>query len=81
METIFIGTVVVALTQILKALSPKVAGVLTILAAAIIGGLVGLLDVLVLGLPTDISIAEGVLIGLGSAGVVYTAGRINTHER
>lgn len=74
-STIFIGTVIIAVVQIIKYFVPAVAGVVTILVAAIVGGIVGIIDTSI-GV-TNITVAQGILIGLGSAGVVYTAGRIN----
>jgi len=72
METLsavaFIGTIVVAGTQAVKLLVPQVNGAATILVAAILGLLVAAVDVHI-GL-NDISLALGVLTGLGASGVV-----------
>lgn len=76
---LFIGTVIIALTQIIKYFAPKVSGVVTIFVSALVGLVIALLDVYI-GV-ADVSIAQGILIGLGASGVVYTAGRVNTGER
>lgn len=76
---LFIGTVIIAVTQIIKYFVPKVSGVVTIFVSALVGGIIGLVDIYI-GV-ADVSIAQGVLIGLGASGVVYTAGRVNTGER
>lgn len=74
--TLFIGTVIIALTQIVKHLVPSVSGIWTIIVAALVGAIVALVDQFI-GV-TDITVAQGLMTGLGAAGVVYTAGRVNT---
>ena len=75
--TLFIGTVIIALTQLIKSVAPGIHGALTILVAALVGVIVALVDQLI-GV-TDINVATGLMTGLGAAGVVYTAGRVNSH--
>lgn len=77
-SAIFIGTIIIALVQVIKYFVPAVSGVVTILVAAIVGGVVGVVDTNI-GI-ADISVAQGILVGLGAAGVVYTAGRVNSGE-
>lgn len=70
-SVLFIGTVIIGITQAIRFLSPKVHGVLTIVVAALVGLVVALVDTEI-GI-ADISVAQGILTGLGSAGVVATA--------
>lgn len=71
---IFIGAVVVALTDAVKDLAPKVQGSLTVLVAALLGALIALVDVQI-GV-ANLSIAQGVLTGLAAAGTVGVAKKI-----
>lgn len=75
MTEVLIGAVVVALVDAIKDLAPRVKGVITVLVAAIVGGLIAALDQ-ELGFQTDLSVAEGVLVGLAAAGTVGVAKRI-----
>jgi hypothetical protein len=75
-SAVFIGTVIIAITQAIKYLAPRVNGAITILVAALVGLLVALLDTQI-GV-ADISVAQGILIGLSSAGVVTVATKVNT---
>jgi len=72
--SIFIGTVIIGVTEAIRYLVAQVNGAVTIAVAALIGLLVALLDTHI-GV-TDITVAQGILIGLGSAGVVATAKRV-----
>jgi hypothetical protein len=69
-STLFIGAVIIALTQVIKMLSPKVTGLVTIIVAVIVGVLVGLLDTSI-GI-ANISVAQGILIALAAVGVHTT---------
>lgn len=73
-STIFIGTIVIAITKLIKYYAPKIQGPYSIVVAAVVGGLVGLVDQFI-GV-TDITIAAGLMTGLGAAGVVYTASKV-----
>ncbi len=73
-SAVFVGAIVVALVDALKDLSPKVKGWVTVVVAALVGALVAILGKQ-LGV-THISIAQGILDGLGAAGVVGVAKRV-----
>ena len=68
---VFIGTVIIAITEIIRRLVPHVNGSVTIAVAGLVGLLVAVLDIFI-GLP-DIDIAKGIMIGLSAAGVVAVA--------
>lgn len=72
--TVFIGAVIVAVTEAIKDLSPKVQGWITVAVAALVGLLIALIDTNI-GVE-DLSIAQGVLIGLSAAGVVGTVKKV-----
>lgn len=69
-STLFIGAVIIALTQVFKMLSPKITGLLTVVFAIVVGILVALVDTSI-GLD-NISIAQGILIALAAVGVHTT---------
>lgn len=71
---IFITTIIIAVTEAIRLLVPKVNGAVTIGVAALVGILVALVDTQI-GVQ-DITVAEGILAGLSSAGVVTVAKRI-----
>lgn len=73
---LFIGTVVVAVVEVIKYLAPGVRGAVTILVSALVGLIVSLVDVYI-GVP-DITPAFGILTGLGAAGVTAVAAKVNT---
>ena len=73
--SLFIGTAVVAVTQFVKSLVPRIQGPATILLAAIVGLLVAVIDTHI-GVQ-DISIATGILAGLSGAGIVTVAQKVN----
>lgn len=75
-SVLFIGTVIIAITELIKYFVPKVTGPITIAVAALVGLLVALLDTNI-GV-VDISPALGIMTGLGAAGVVATAKKTNT---
>lgn len=71
---LFIGTAIVAITEAIKDLAPKVKGWVTVAVAALVGLVVALVDTEI-GI-TDLTIAEGVLTGLSAAGVVTVAKKV-----
>ncbi len=71
---IFIGAAIIAVTQFLKFLEPKVSGAVTIIVAVLVGVLVGLVDKHV-GI-VDMTVAQDVLIALAAVGVHTTARQI-----
>lgn len=72
MESIvLIGAIIIAITQAIKFLSPKVTGIVTVVVALIVGVAVALVDVHI-GVK-DITVAQGILIALGAIGVHTTA--------
>ena len=70
---LFIGLVIVAITQVIKLLAPQITGVATIAVAFAVGIIVALIDQLV-GV-TDVSIAEGVVASFGAIGLSSLAGK------
>ncbi len=77
-SVVFIGTIIVAITQAIKFLIPKVNGAVTIAVAALVGLVVALVDVQI-GV-VDLTVAQGVMTGLSAAGVVTVASRISVGE-
>lgn len=75
-SAIFIGTLIIACTQAVKFVWPQVSGAVTILVAAVLGALVGLVDTHI-GV-VDITVAQGILIALSSVGVVTVASKTGT---
>jgi len=74
-STVFIGAVIVGITQFVKLIRDKdYRGALVIVLAVIVGVLVALLDVQI-GV-TNISVAQGVMVALGASGVVTVAEKI-----
>lgn len=71
---LFIGAVIAGVTQFLKLLVPQINGAWVIATAVVVGILVAVLDSEI-GI-VDITIAQGVLVALGAAGVVGTAEKI-----
>lgn len=74
---IFIGTIIIAITEAIKYLAPNVRGILTVIVALIVGMVVALVDTGI-GLP-DISVATGILTGLSAVGVASLASKVSTH--
>lgn len=72
--TIFIGAVIIAVTQLVKFLVPTINGAATIAVACAVGALVALLDIHI-GVQ-DISVAQGILIALGAVGAHTTVRQI-----
>lgn len=75
-SVVFIGALIIAVTQAIKIVVPQVSGAVTIIVALLIGVLVALLDTSI-GL-VNISVAQGILIALASVGVHTTAAAVNT---
>lgn len=72
---IFIGAVIIAVTQAIKLLVPdRVNGIVTVLVAVAVGVLVALLDK-DMGI-VDITVAQGVLIALAAVGTHTTVRQI-----
>lgn len=69
----FIGLVIIAITQFLKLLIPKMNGAVTIVVAIVVGVVVALVDGFI-GV-TDISIAQGVVAGLTAVGISTVANK------
>lgn len=70
----FVGAVVAGVTEFIRLLSPKVQGPVTVAVAALVGVLVALVDTQV-GV-ADVTIAQGLVIGLATAGVVGTVKKV-----
>lgn len=75
-SAIFIGAAIIAATQAVKTVFPQVSGAVTILVAAVLGGLVGAVDIHI-GL-ANITVAQGILTGLAAVGVHTTAKQIGS---
>lgn len=73
--TAFIGAVIVAIVELLKALNSKdYKTAVTIFVAGVVGGVIGGIDIHI-GIE-NISVAQGVLIGLASSGAYKVASKI-----
>jgi hypothetical protein len=72
--SIFIGAVIIAVTQVVKYLNPQVNGALTIGVAVLVGILVALLDKKI-GV-VDLTVAQGIMVALAAVGVHATARQI-----
>jgi len=75
-STIFIGAIIIAITQAIKYVAPKVSGLITMLVALLVGILVAVLDTSI-GL-TNISVAQGILIALAAIGTHTVASNVST---
>ena len=73
-SAVFIGAGIIAVTQFVKFLVPKVHGAVTIAVAVAVGVLVALLDTSI-GV-ADVTAAQGVLIALSAVGVHTTAKQV-----
>lgn len=71
---LFISTAIIAITQAIKDLAPRVHGAVTLAVSLVIGILAALLDVAI-GIP-DITIAQGIMYALAGSGVVTVAKKI-----
>lgn len=75
-SVLFIGTIIIAVTELIKYFVPKVSGPVTIVISALLGFVVALIDTNI-GV-IDVTIAQGILTGLGASGVVAVAKKTNT---
>ena len=71
---VFLGAVIIAVTQAIKELAPAVSGHITILVAALLGLVLAVVDTSI-GV-VDLTVAQGILLGLGAAGVTTVAKKI-----
>ena len=69
--SIFIGAAIIAVTQAIKELAPKVNGAVTVIVAVALGIVVALIDKEI-GI-VDMTVAQGILTALSAAGVVTVA--------
>ena len=74
--TLFIGLVIVAVTEVIKRLVPQVSGVLTILVSVAVGIVVALVDTAI-GV-VDMTVAEGIMAGLAASGTVSVARAVSS---
>lgn len=75
-STLFIGTIIAGITQWIKLVTPdEVSGHWIVPIAALVGVAIALVDTNI-GV-ADISVAQGVMVGFGAAGVVAVAQNIN----
>ena len=77
-STIFIGAIIIAITQAIKYVWPAVSGAVTILVALVVGVLVALLDTSI-GV-VNISVAQGIMIALAAVGVHTVAASVGTKK-
>lgn len=75
-SAIFIGLIVVAVTQAIKYVAPQVSGIITMLVACVVGALVAVVDTNI-GV-VDITVAQGIMIALGGVGAHTLASAVNT---
>jgi type III secretory pathway component EscU len=74
-SVLFIGTIIIAVTELIKYYVPKVRGPFTIAVAGIVGLVVALVDTHI-GV-ADVTIAQGILTGLSASGVVAVAAKVS----
>jgi hypothetical protein len=70
---VFVPLVIIAITQMVKMALPQVSGFVTILIAVVVGVVVALLDTSI-GV-TDISVAQGIFLGLTAVGITTAASK------
>lgn len=75
-STVLIGAIIIAFTEAIKRLSATVQGVITMVVAVVVGIVVAALSSHI-GLAA-ITVAQGILIALGSIGVHTVASAVNT---
>jgi hypothetical protein len=75
-SVLFIGTIIIAIVEVIKYFVPRVGGAVTILVAALVGLVVALVDTNI-GIE-DITVAQGILTGLSAAGIVAVAAKVNS---
>lgn len=73
---VFIGSVIIAVTQAIKYVAPKVSGVITMIVAVLVGIVVALLATHIGIAP--ISVAQGIMTALAAVGVHTVASNVNT---
>jgi hypothetical protein len=73
-SVIFIGLVIIAVTQAVKIVVPKISGAITIIIAVLVGVAVALLDTHI-GV-ADVTVAQGIMIALAAVGFHTTARQI-----
>lgn len=73
-STLFIGAIIIAVTQAIKAVWPVVSGAVTIIVACLVGVAVALLDTHI-GV-ANITVAQGILTALAAVGVHTVAGKV-----
>lgn len=64
---VFVPLIIIAVTQMIKMASPLVKGWLTVGVALVLGALLALVDIHI-GMQ-DITVAQGVVMGLGAVGI------------
>jgi hypothetical protein len=72
--SVFIPLAIIAVTQFIKYLAPKVNGAVTIAVAVVLGIVIALVDVLI-GI-ADITVAQGIVYALGAVGITTTAQKL-----
>lgn len=78
-SVLFIGTIIIALTELVKRVWPEaITGALTILIALLVGVLVALFGAMI-GV-VHVSVAEGLMIALAAVGVHTTASSVNSSK-
>lgn len=75
-SVVFIGAIIIAITQAVKITFPNVNGAVTILVAILVGILVAVFST-PLGI-VSISVAQGILTALAAVGVHTTVSRIGS---
>ena len=73
---VFIGAIIIAITQAIKYVAPKVSGLITMVVAVLVGLVVALLSTPI-GLG-HISVAQGILTALAAVGVHTVAANTST---
>lgn len=76
--SVFIGLIIVALTEVVKRLVPQVDGILTIIVSMVVGLVVALIDTEI-GV-ADLSIAQGIMAGLAASGTVSVARSVSSQS-
>lgn len=72
---VFIGAVIAGVTRAIKLLAPEsVQGIVTVIVAVVVGIVVALLDTQI-GV-VNISVAQGIMIALGTVGVVNVVEKV-----
>lgn len=75
-SAVFIGAIIIAITQAIKYLAPNVSGIITMFVALVVGAVVALLSTSI-GVE-HISVAQGILTALAAVGVHTVAANVNT---